>query len=257
MAGARNIGRAAACSVAANATAVGTRSSGRSGACSATDDGIFILDFSTLADGELLAGGDFRNTGLDWTKVFVTGGVAHGTQDGSPTPPFKDSYAMFTRNFGANYRIEATVHLASGITTRFLESNILYRWIESAHSATGYESTWSKNNEYDGMGTWPASGALGTSSTQYRNMVPAQPPHAIGIADGDIFYAQIVGNVINVGTIRGGVDHPMYTVTDTDPDFRATGQPALGFFRDDNTGSAGSPADSLQFGFTRVKIIKL
>lgn len=259
MAGARNIGRAAAHSAAPVATAVASRSGGRSGACSATDDGIFILDFSTLADGTLTAGGDFINTGLDWTFVRVTSGIAHGTQDGSTTPPFPDSYAMFTRNFGNDYRVECTVHKDPGITTRFLEDEILLRMTQHAHFVTAYENTLAKDDEYDGLPVWPVNGALGTNANQYRNVVPAQPPNSsIGIAHGDIFYSQIVGQTITTGVIRAGVDHQMYSVTDTDPSALTTGQPAIGFFRDDDgNGGSSDDTDNRKFGFSRIKIVKL
>lgn len=202
--------------------------------------------------------GKWINTGLDWTLVAAAGGVIHGTQDGSPTPPFTDSYAMFTGNVGNDYRVEATVFLASGITTRFLEIEIQLRWQQHAHYATGYEFTLAHDHEYDGCGTWPADGSLGTLGTQYRTIVAATPPHGpTGLQNGDIYYAQVVGNVFHVGIIRAGVDTPMYSFTDTDPDFRATGQPGVGFFRDDNTGSAGNPADGAKAGFSQVRIIPL
>lgn len=217
----------------------------------------FLTNF-LLTENPISESGKWVNTGLDWTVVKTASGVASGTQDGSTTPPFPDSYAMYTGNVGYNYRVEGTVHLASGITTRFLEIEILLRWQQHAHFATGYELTMAKDSEYDGAGAWPSDGSLGTNGNQYRNLVPAQPAHsAIGIADGDIFYGQIVGTTITAGVIRSGVDHQMYSVTDTDPDARLTGQPGIGFFRDDNTGVAGNPADNAKFGFSQIKIIPL
>ncbi len=258
MPGVRTIGRAAAHSASANATAIGTRSGARSGASAATEG--FDFDFSRLgSEAPLSMGGLWVNTGLDWTLVNVDNGVAHGTQTGVATPPYKDSYAMFTGDVGNDYRVECHVFIDPGIITRFLEVEILLRWSQSAHFATGYELTLSKDGEYDGGGQWPADGSLGTSFTQYRNLHPAQPSSSVGLTNGDIYYGQIIGNVVSCGLIRGGTDHPMYSWTDTDPAALETGQPGIGFFRDDNTGGApsGPTSDSNRFGFTRVRIIRL
>lgn len=218
--------------------------------------GVFVTNFP-LTENPISEGGIWINTGLDWTLVATASGVAHGTQDGSPTPPFTDSYAMFTGNAGNNYRVEATVFLQAGITNRYLEVEILLRWQQHAHFATGYECTLSKDGEYDGMGQWPADGSLGTSGARYRGLVPAQPSNSVGLTHGDIYYGQIVGTTISAGLIRSGVDHPMYSYNDTDPAALLTGQPGIGFFRDDNTGSAGNPADSAKYGFSQVRIIPL
>jgi hypothetical protein len=161
-----------------------------------------------------------RSTGLDWTNVRTSGGIAFSTQTGSGG--YDDSIALLG-GFGADQRISAVVHLATGAkasATSSHEVELILRGSYTAHAQHLYEC----NLGYaDSSGGFYAQimrmdGAIG-SFAEIDSQVSQLPT----IRDGDVFTAEIIGNRIN--TYVNGVK----ILTAADSTY-ANGQPGIGFF---------------------------
>jgi hypothetical protein len=165
--------------------------------------------------------------------VITQNGFAFGTQSGDVSAGFNDSYAYLAATYPANQSASAIIHLESGITAQYLEVEILLRWTDSAHNSIGYECNLAYNGQYATIGRWP--GPLGTQVSQYTTLAFVGPI-AGGVHDGDVFQADVVGNVVT-SRLNGTV-----IATGTD-DAVTSGSPGIGFY------SQGAPA-SQKFSFT-------
>lgn len=186
-----------------------------------------------LAESPISGGGVWSKRGVPWTNVVTTDGLAYGTQVG--TNGFDDSYAYLTGTFSANQSVSTVIHLESGITANYAEVEILLRWRDDTNYATGYECNLAYNGQYAEIIIWP--GFFGTNSSEF-NFISQGNPVAGGIKDGDIFQADIIGNVITV-RLNGNV-----IATATDNTFLDGGAPGIGFY------SEGAPA-SKKYSFTK------
>lgn len=186
----------------------------------------FTTSFAGGAETPISEGGAWRHTGLDWTAVAKTSGFVHGTQTGSGR--YDDSYAHLS-GFPANHSASATISLnpaASGAPGREVE--LLLRWSDLAHSATGYECNLHYQGAYAQIVRW--NGALGDFTVIGGASSPPKPK------TGDVMTATIVGNVITVyynGTQIMQATDSTYT----------TGNPGMGFF-------IGAGAANDDFGFS-------
>lgn len=188
-------------------------------------------EYATNFDGTesvLSEGGIWSNVGLDWTLVRTNGDIAYGTHKATG---YNDSYAHLT-GFSADQSAEGTI-FKSGTFGGNQEIELHLRWADSAHSARGYEILVEANNRYAYIVRW--NGPLGdftilTASGAVR--LPRAP------VTGDIIKAQIVGSLITVffnGVQVGSVSDSTWT----------TGNPGIGFYSDDASGTQNS-----RFGFT-------
>jgi hypothetical protein len=158
-------------------------------------------------------GGRWRNTGLDWTPVATSGGLAFSTQTRNE---YDDSYS-FLSGFGPNHTASAVIHLASGYNPGGAshEVEIILRCSDAAHTISWYECNLSWNGGYSQI--MLLNGPLGTfrEVTQFSNPIA---PH-----DGDVFSASAIGNVItcylNGVVVARAVDSTL-----------PTGQPGMAFF---------------------------
>jgi len=177
--------------------------------------------------------GAWKQDGLDWTRVVTANGFAFGTQSGSAG--FDDSYAYLAGSFAANQTATAIIHLEPGIATTYAEVEILLRWTDSAHYSTGYECNLAYNGQYAEIIQWP--GPRGTNSSQFK-FITSGNPVAGGVHDGDVFQADVIGNVItarlNGNVIARGVDNSI----------PSGGAPGIGFYWQ------GAPA-SQKFSFSQ------
>ena len=146
------------------------------------------------------------------------GGIAYGTQTGNDG--YDDSIALLT-GFGPNQRVTAVIHLAGtrSASTSTHEVELILRGSYTPHQQRLYEC----NIGYAGPSGWYSQivrqdGPIGTF-TEITNSVSQTPD----IRDGDVFTAEIIGEVIN--TYVNGVK--VGTATDANI---ATGQPGIGFF---------------------------
>ena len=185
-------------------------------------------------------------TGLDWTDIRTTAGLAYGTQTGhSSSPPYNDSIAILTGAWGPRQTVFGTVKTinqktGSGPSDTYEEVELWLRASISANRATGYEINFrclkdGSNTWYQGVGRW--NGPL-------NDFTDLDPGGAIGpgIADGDVVMAAITGNLITIhinGTYLKTVD-----VTGQGGAIHTVGAPGLGHWYQGTTGALDD------YGFT-------
>ena len=203
---------------------------GNTGGAGTVNGSAFTTDFN-LTESPISEEGAWQQLGLDWTRVVTANGLAFGTQSGSAG--FDDSYAVLTESFPADQSATAIIHIEPGVP-RYAEVEILLRWRDTEHTATGYECNLAFNGEYAEIVRWP--GPRGTDISQYTYVARSSAPE--GVSDGDVFQADVIGNVITV-RLNGRV-----LVTGTDTAIPDGGAPGIGFYWD------GSPA-SQKYSFTR------
>ena len=219
---------AGAPSASAGAPSAGAGTSGVGGASNGSS---YSTTFDQ-AESPISQAGKWKQNGLDWTRVITSGGLAYGTQQG--TGAFDDSYAYLSGTFPANQSATATIHLESGITASYLEVELLLRWSDSAHNSTGYECNLAFNGQYAEIIKWP--GPLGKDKSEFK-FISSGNPVSGGVHDGDVFQADVVGNVIT-SRLNGKV-----IAKATDDSIPSGGAPGIGFF------AQGAPA-SKKFSFT-------
>ena len=206
----------------ANVTGVGV-------ACSANPPGSSFTTNFTGTESPISENGAWQHNGVDWTTVAKVNGFAHGTQTGNgPNGGYDDSYAYLS-GFPANQSAQATIVLntnSTDLNTR--EAELLLRWSDSAHSATGYEINLHYLGAYVQIVRW--NGPFG-DFTLIGGVTNITKPKT-----GDVIKATIVGNVITVfynGTQIAQATDSTY----------ATGNPGMGFF-------IRAPAANTDFGFS-------
>src|SRR5215470_16032451 len=100
----------------------------------------YTTSFS-LAENPISESGNWINggtSGLDWTNVETTSGLAFGTQSGSQG--YDDSTAILAGAWSPNQTVEATVHTVNQHGDPiFEEVELRLRTIIAAHKITGYE----------------------------------------------------------------------------------------------------------------------
>ncbi|MFN8549222.1 MAG: hypothetical protein U0527_14925 [Candidatus Eisenbacteria bacterium] len=188
--------------------------------------------FSTNFDGSefpLSEGGAWHHQGLDWTRVRKQGGIAHGTQTGFDG--YDDSYAYLS-GFPPNQRGAGIIQRTSG-SSGIHEVEILLRWNDGPHSATGYECLLSYDASYAQIVRW--NGPLGDFT--YIGWAPVAPFPATG----DTFAAEIVGDHI----VAYYNDAPIMEAHDST---WTSGNPGVGFYYQ----STGSLSDMAFTSFTAV-----
>jgi hypothetical protein len=160
-------------------------------------------------------------TGINWTNVQTTPGLAFGTMPGilSGVGVYADSTAVLAGNWGPNQTATATILIsdASGLSGVFEECELRLRTTVTAGSITGYEinasASINPNNFYMQIVRW--DGPLG-SFTQLSGSTQQ-------FASGDTITATISGSTITA--YHNGV--PVMTATDST--FQS-GSPGIGFF---------------------------
>jgi hypothetical protein len=197
-----------------------------------TGPGAYMTDFD-LTESPLSEAGKWKHEGLDWSPVATSGGLAYGTERGHEN--FDDSYAYLAGSFPANQSATAVIHLESGIGAAYQEVEILLRWTDSAHAALGYECNLAFNGQYAEIIKWP--GPLGKKKSDFK-FISSGNAIAGGVHDGDVFQADVVGNVIT-SRLNGKV-----IATGSDSSIPSGGAPGIGFYAE------GAPASS-RFSFTR------
>jgi hypothetical protein len=171
-----------------------------------------------------------RVTGLDWTNVRTTPGLAFGTQTGSAG--FDDSIAILPGTWGPDQTVTATVHSVNQQTGNiFEEVELLLRFQITAHSARGYEVNFRcthDGTQYTQVVRW--NGPLGDFS-------PLDSRAGPGISNGDTVKATIIGSLITVYINNVAI----FSVNDTT---WTVGNPGMAFFLSGATGLNSS------YGFT-------
>ena len=179
--------------------------------------------YSTRFEGEenpLSDGGKWQNSGLDWTSVRASHGIAFGTQAGTNTGArqYDDSYAHLS-GFPPDQEAWGQAYIATPDPSCHQELEILLRWASSPHRTTGYECfarCLNNGASYVQVVRW--EGPLG----KFTYLADLRGTN-YGLKHGDILKASIVGNVITVSI--NGVEKAR--VTD---DTYKTGNPGIGLF---------------------------
>ena len=177
--------------------------------------------------------GVWHHDGLDWALVNTGNGIAFGTQalDVARSGPgqYNDSYA-YLADFPPNQQANGVIYKGNIDTSCTHEVEILLRWSDSAHSASGYECNLAYDGSYAEIVRW--NGPVGDYTYLNRGSVPG------GIKGGDTLSASIVGTTITLsvnGVVRANA---------TDSTF-VTGNPGMAFWR----GSSGCGTFG-DYGFT-------
>jgi hypothetical protein len=193
---------------------------------------LFVTEFD-LTESFISENGAWTQNGLDWTRVATSGGLAYGTQTGKNG--FDDSYAYLSGSFPANQSASAVIHLEPGITAAYAEVEILLRWTDSAHNATGYECNLAYNGQYAEIIQW--LGPIGKQKSDFK-FISSGNTVVGGVHDGDVFQADVVGNVIT-SRLNGKV-----IATAIDNTIPSGGAPGIGFY-------AEGAAVGRKFSFSR------
>jgi hypothetical protein len=218
-----------------------SRDASRDSAADATsappsDGGAYYHTDFDLTEKPISENGAWHHTDPNQSVVATSDGIAYGTQNGSGG--YDDSNA-FLSGFPPNQRATAVIHRTGGATGN-LEVELLLRWSEGASRTTpfgatkcvGYEINLQSNGAYVQIGRFKGLPAL------FDSLVSGSPLTTMGVHDGDVFSAEIVGNKITA-KLNGTV---IATATDTDgaagggPPI-ATGNPGVGFYRHDMGGT--------------------
>jgi hypothetical protein len=201
---------------------------------------IFARTYTTSFEGDenpLSEGNQWINMGEDWKKIRKKDGLAFGTQSGTGegNRKYDDSYAHLWE-FPPDQEAWGEVRIAKPDPTCFQEVEILLRWADTPHSATGYECSgvcFSGKDSYIGIVRW--NGPLG----DFTPLVGKTGPE-YGLKDGDVLKARVVGNVITLYV--NGVE-TLRAVDDT----HTSGNPGIGMYLECPNGNGkGTNAD---YGF--------
>jgi hypothetical protein len=173
--------------------------------------GSFTTNFPGTED-PISEGGKWNRLGTSWTNVRTTPGLAFGTNGAADA--YDDSYAYLS-GFSADQTAQATIYLASGISTSEThEVEVLLRWADSAQTARGYECNLNFLGGVQvvrwegGPGDFTVLGGGGVGNVQ----------------TGDVLKATFTGNTIQVYYN----DSPVCSVTDSK---WTSGNPGIGFFK--------------------------
>jgi len=169
-------------------------------------------------------------TGLDWTDPQKSGGMAYGTQIPHTAPPYNDSVACLS-GFPPNHYAQAT--LSNTGASGDIEVELFLRFKITAHNARGYEIDIVSGYNVLNVVRW--NGPLNNWTSLNGNGISI---NSSLLANGSVWYAEIVGNTITV-KCNGNL---VWTGTDTT---WTDGNPGIGFYRDI---SMGTPSAANTFG---------
>ena len=191
------------------------------------------VTYSTNFDGSELPiseGGAWSNNGIDWTAIKTGNGIAFGTES-SASSFFDDSIAVLS-GFPADQSSTAVVHRDPALAGNTHEVELLFRFAISPHNARGYECNLSFDGAYTQIVSW--NGPLGN----FTMLSDSEPRPGLNVREGDVFSAQMIGNVITV--YLNGTQINKYTDTSAGGRARWTdGNPGIGFWHGDSNGTLG------------------
>jgi len=179
---------------------------------SAAGAGSYTTKFP-LTENPISEGGKWsRAPSSNWTNVQTAPGLAFGTNGAADA--YEDSYALLS-GFGPNQSAQATIYVASGISTSEThEVELLLRFADGSDTARGYECNL---NFLGGMQVVRWEGGPGSFTVLGGGGVSK-------VQTGDVFKATMTGNTIQV-YYNGAV---VCTVSDS---AFSTGNPGIGFFK--------------------------
>jgi len=199
-------------------------------------------------------------TGVDpmQTPVATAGGVVFGTQTGleSAAQNFNDSAAWLSGTFPPNQRVSTVIHKVPGLSGGYQEVEILLRWsVGPLRKGLRYGETHSHGYEINLA--WDGQYVLISPFKQealFDSLVSGSPITALGVQDGDVFAAEIVGNTITA--TLDVADQKLYlgSATDNSAAPITSGAPGIGFFRGTTPGSTTNPTSFAFSSFTATAL---
>jgi hypothetical protein len=235
----------------------GAGGTGKSDAGSAVDAGAGGIDggtggshsnitYATSFDANespLSEGGRWKHNNPWFTKVVANGGNAYGT---SPNPAnqgkYEDSYAFLGgMGFPPDQYASGTVY-KRGTTGGYLEIELQLRVSDSANSTRSYECFLHQGGAYISVARWHGTALNAPATIAYFDIL-GEKDNITAPKDGDLYEAQIVGNIITVKL--AGATILTVDVSKFDGVVIPSGDPGIGF---DAGGSGAETADST-YGF--------
>jgi hypothetical protein len=213
--------------------------------------GTYTTDFP-LTNNPISEGGNWINgktTGLDWSDVQTTNGMAIGTQVGTEyaTNNYNDSTALLTGTWGPNQTASATVYATNQRNDVYEEVEIRLRSSLSAHSCTGYEINFSlkadPSQTYCQIVRWLGPNGIKGIGFEYlagENYQGQGLPFTLHTGD-------VVTATITNSTITAYINGIQYLQA-TDPNAYSSGSPGMGFYIGGTTGVDGD------YGFTSYTV---
>ncbi len=187
----------------------------------------------TLTENPISEGGRWINggvTGIDWTNVQTTPGLAFGTMPGDAYYPqeYADSTAVLRGRWGPDQTVRArlSVHHPSKASGVYEEVELRVRTTIAPNSITGYEINCSVNRSDPYMQVVRWNGPL-ADFTELDG-------RAVGCKNGDVLKATVTGEgSATIAVFKNGTQ--IFSVTDYSGAF-TSGSPGIGFFLEGATG---------------------
>lgn len=186
-------------------------------------------------------GGNWVNgftTGLDWSDVRTTPGLAFTADAGTGTSDPNDQTAILTGTWGPNVHLTGVMHYGTPDTSHFQEVEFRLRSTLSAHVNSGYEINFSLNPNlnYTQIVRWNgAHGSFDYCKMQGNSAYTTTPRNlgsgiVGGVVDGDTAEVFMTGNNITVY-----VNSILVNSADVSTDCGAgsnftSGNPGIGFY---------------------------
>jgi len=188
-----------------------------------------------LTESPISESGHWHHSDPNQSIVVTASGLAYGSQNGTgknAAGGYDDSIA-FLDGFPPNQRMTCVLH-RTGSQPGYLEAEIWLRASEGTERASqfgatrtyGYEINIEGNGEYIQIGQFKGLPSLFDSHSA------GSPLTSMGVHDGDVFEADIIGNAITV-RLNGTVIASASDTGQTGSGAIATGNPGIGFFRQD------------------------
>jgi hypothetical protein len=221
-----------------------------SGGSASTGGSVSYSTNFDLTESPISEGGHWHHTDPNQSIVVTSNGLANGTQDATgknAAGGYNDSMA-FLSGFPPDQKVSCVLH-RTGSQPGYLEAEIWLRASEGASRSTpfgdtqtyGYEINIEGNGAYIQIGQFKRLPALFDSQTSGSALT------SMGVHDGDVFEADIVGNTITA-RLNGTVIASATDTGQTGVPAIASGNPGIGFFRQDVSGTI----DPQSFCFTSL-----
>lgn len=180
-----------------------------------------------------------------WFTTVQTGsGYAWGNQ---PTPQnpgiYQDSYALLSSSVGVFPPNQKTQAIIKKLTTGgYEEYELRLRCFDNANACGGYEVFIHQSGLYLTVASWAGTTLSAPATIAYFDIIQ-QADNVTAPQDGDLFEAQIVGNIITAKL--QGVTLLTCDVSQGGRTPWASGQPGIGF----DAGGSGAETPNLNYGF--------
>lgn len=176
------------------------------------------------------------------TTCQTAGGRVYGNQ---PLPPtagvYEDAYAILTGTWPTNQRAEGIIDKQT--TGGYEEYEVWVNAADAADFVRGYEVYVHQAGDYFALTIWLGTHLTAAPTIAYFDLTGAGTNNITAPQDGDLLWAQRVGNIIT-----GGINGTTYLTFDVTSGGRTPftgGAPAIGF----DAGGSGAETANTNYGF--------